>query len=113
MAVVEKKYTDSLTIIMKIDQMLGRNKRDVEELDGTLSCLSCLEYLSEPLTLVCGHSICKKCFGEHGDTRSKDSLVFCEECKIETKNNDLKDLKVMKLICDRYGKQRECIGKIT
>ena len=106
MAVIEKKYTDSLTIIMKIDQMLGRNKRDVEELDGTLSCLSCLEYLSEPLTLVCGHSICKKCFGEHGDTRSKDSLVFCEECKIETKNKQLKDSKFVNTLCAKFTLSR-------
>ena len=33
-----------------------------QPIESTLSCLSCLEYLSEPnqLTLVCGHSICNK-----------------------------------------------------
>ena len=91
MRVIENKYSDTLSIILKIDTVLQRNKKDVEELDGTLSCLSCLEYLKEPLTLICGHSICRGCFGQHGDTASKDSLVFCEECKIETKNKMLKE----------------------
>ena len=37
-------------------------KHNFKPIESTLSCLSCLEYLSEPdpLTLVCGHSICKK-----------------------------------------------------
>lgn len=39
-----------------------RLKHTFKPIESTLSCLSCLEYLSEPdpLTLVCGHSICKK-----------------------------------------------------
>lgn len=37
-------------------------KHTFKPIESTLSCLSCLEYLAEPdpLTLVCGHSICKK-----------------------------------------------------
>ena len=94
---------EELSLRRKLEGILTKNKKDVEELDSTLSCLSCLEYLKEPLVLVCGHSICTKCFGQHGDTASKDSLVFCEECKIETKNKALQKQPVMKLICDSYG----------
>ncbi len=62
--------------------------------EQALSCLSCLEFFKEPpLTLVCGHSICNHCFNKHSDPKSKDSLVFCEECKIETKNKQLRDSK--------------------
>ena len=52
--------------------------------------------------LCCGHSICSKCFRTHSDPNSKDSIVFCEECKIETKNKDLQDSQVIKILCDNY-----------
>lgn len=39
---------------------IAKMKKSFESIDTTLSCLSCLEYLQEPLTLVCGHSICLK-----------------------------------------------------
>lgn len=90
-----KKYQqvneDLERIKKEIIRILQKNRKNVETLDGTLSCLSCLEYLKDPLTLVCGHSICRTCFNTHSDPGSKDSLVFCEECKIETKNKLLKE----------------------
>ena len=75
----------------EIARILEKNSKNTADLDSTLSCLSCLEYLKDPLTLLCGHSICRSCFNEHSDPNSKDSLVFCEECKIETKNKALKE----------------------
>jgi hypothetical protein len=93
-------------------RILDRNTKPTADLDSTLSCLSCLEFLKQPQTLLCGHSICRKCFETHSDPKSKDSLVFCEECKIETKNKMLKEQQVMTLICDRYGTLRENVGKI-
>ena len=93
--------------------MTDKNVRDVEQLDSTLSCLSCLEYLKDPLTLNCGHSICRKCFTTHSDPSSKESLVFCEECKIETKNKMLKEQLVMRIICDKYGLSREHVKNIA
>lgn len=101
---VTQRLSDEQMLRSRIQTILARNKKDVEDLDSTLSCLSCLEYLQEPLVLICGHSICRSCFNTHSDPNSKDSLVFCEECKIETKNKMLKDQPVMTLICDRYGK---------
>ena len=74
-----------------LERILDQNSKKTATLDSTLSCLSCLEFLVDPLTLICGHSICKKCFSTHSDPNSKDSLVFCEECKIETKNKVLKE----------------------
>jgi hypothetical protein len=57
-----------------------------------------------PLTLLCGHSICSKCFRTHSDPKSADSLVFCEECKIETKNKSLRESKVVGDICSGFSK---------
>ena len=96
----------------EILRLLDKNTKSAADLDSTLSCLSCLEYLKNPQTLLCGHSICRKCFETHSDPKSKDSLVFCEECKIETKNKMLKEQQVMTLICDRYGTYRDNFKKI-
>ena len=93
-------------------KLLDRNGKNVESLVSTLSCLSCLSYLKDPQTLNCGHSICRTCFTTHSDPNSKDSLVFCEECKIETKNKLIKEMNVMKLICDNYGRQKETLDKL-
>jgi hypothetical protein len=62
------------------------DKEDSFLIERSLSCLSCLNFVDNPLTLLCGHSICKKCFEFHSDPSSKESLVFCEDCKLETKN---------------------------
>jgi len=79
------------TLNKEILRLMEKTAKQTEDLESTLSCLSCLEYLSDPLTLICGHSICRKCFTTHSDPSSQDSLVFCEECKIETKNKVLKE----------------------
>ena len=97
----------------EVKRILDKTRVNAEQLDSTLSCLSCLEYLVDPLTLNCGHSICRKCFETHSDPKSKDSLVFCEECKIETKNKLLKEQLVMRTICDKYGVQREAFQSLT
>lgn len=48
----------------------------------------------------------------HSDPKSKDSLVFCEECKIETKNKNLKESKVIVTICDKFSFTRQCIEEV-
>ena len=62
--------------------------------------------------LVCGHSICLKCFRTHSDPNSKDSIVFCEECKLETKNKELQDSKVIPILCENFIKTKACIDEI-
>lgn len=82
-------------------------------MESALSCLSCTEYLKDPMTLLCGHSICRKCFTTHSDPNSQESLVFCEECKLETKNKVLREMQVMVLICDKYHLQIDVNSRVT
>lgn len=81
-------------------------KQPIAIIEQTLSCLSCLEYLQAdkpPYTLKCGHSICNTCFNKHSDPNSKESLVFCEECKFETKNKDLqRDQQVIRVLTQKF-----------
>lgn len=101
----EKVENEKLAkIVSNIQSLYEKMKVGMQPIEQTLSCLSCLEYLSEPnpLTLICGHSICGKCFNQHSDPNSQDSLVFCEECKVESKNRQLRDSKVMKILTSKF-----------
>lgn len=54
-----QKKVEKLTQIKKgILDAITKMRKSLESIDATLSCLSCLEFLVEPLTLQCGHSIC-------------------------------------------------------
>ena len=50
----------------------------------------------------------------HSDPTSRDSIVFCEECKIETRNKELVESKVVLLIYDKFmvakTAARECLA---
>ncbi len=115
---IHKAGAEKLVQLRKILlDSLAALKHHTDQVSGTLSCLSCLEFLKcgpgsgmpMPLTLLCGHSICSKCFKTHSDPKSPDSLVFCEECKIETKNKALKESKVIGDICGGFGKIRTAL----
>ena len=126
----EQSKNDKLTgVTQGLQSLHEKMKVGFQPIESTLSCLSCLEYLAEPNphTLVCGHSICNKvsyqksfciapylyqycniflflfqCFNQHSDPKSQDSLVFCEECKIETKNKQLRESQVMKILTQKF-----------
>ncbi|XP_071362788.1 LON peptidase N-terminal domain and RING finger protein 3-like [Trachinotus anak] len=42
------------------------------------SCRICLSFLSEPVTLPCGHCFCKKCLER--ERKEKERPVLCKEC---------------------------------
>ena len=59
----ETLKNDTLTEVTQgLASLHEKMKVGFQPIESTLSCLSCLEYLSEPNphTLVCGHSICGK-----------------------------------------------------
>ena len=87
---------------------IGKMLIGLENIESTLSCLSCLSFLDDPLMLTCGHSICRACFTTHSDPKSRDSIVFCEECKLETKNKDLHPSQVIKILCTKYAYVKQC-----
>ena len=59
----EKKANDKLTNKCNgIESVFDKMKQGWMQMEQTLSCLSCLEFLGKdnPWTLICGHSICNK-----------------------------------------------------
>ncbi|CAH2315031.1 LON peptidase N-terminal domain and RING finger 3 isoform X1 [Pelobates cultripes] len=49
---------------------------------GILSCKGCRDFLWEPVTLVCGHTYCKKCLEDY---KGKDQ---CELCRVTLDQGD-------------------------
>lgn len=106
-----KEKLDNDNLSAKVKALLSIFEKFVMQMkpvESVLSCLSCVTFIEEPpMTLTCGHSICITCFTKHSDPNSKDSLVFCEECKLETKNKNMrKDSKFVFDLCKGVGGQR-------
>lgn len=97
-SLLEKQQSDFQTFKDTIIVTAKKMLKNFEPIESNLSCLSCLEFLEDPLMLICGHSICLKCFKTHSDPQSKDSIVFCEECRVETKNKELMESKVIEIL---------------
>ena len=120
---------------MQITDLLYKKKDATALMDRTLSCLSCLKMIgtlgneknltkgvydssmidaegTPCITLECGHSICKNCFETHSDPKSKESLVFCEDCHHETKNKNLRELKTFRNLSQSWKVLREAFVEI-
>lgn len=48
----------------------------------------------------------------HGDSGT-DSYVFCEQCKIKTKNTDLQTCKLLAEVSDKFNYSRKCADDIA
>ncbi|CAL8264153.1 unnamed protein product [Lota lota] len=54
------------------------------------SCRICLAFLFEPVTLPCGHSLCKKCL----ERANREKPVCCKECGDTSELNDVQRYRV-------------------
>lgn len=111
-AVMKRAVADLEKLKAQLGSALKSLKEASEETTNQLSCLSCLEFLKDPLMLICGHSICQNCLKTHSDPNSKDSIVFCEECKIETKNKDLHGSRVIEVLVEGHTVVRRELAEI-
>ena len=59
---LKDKVKEDERMRQEINRVLDKTGKNTEDLIGTLSCLSCLNYLKDPMVLKCGHSICNSCF---------------------------------------------------
>jgi len=81
----------------------------MDNLEMHLSCLSCSKLPPEQLMLICGHSICNDCISAHSDPKSKESIIHCEECGVETKNKQLVKSLCTKNLTLNYSKSKQLI----
>lgn len=54
------------------------------------SCRICLGFLFEPVTLPCGHSLCKKCL----EREEREKPVCCKDCSDTSKLNDVQSYRL-------------------
>ena len=107
-----KSQSDFSTFKEAIEVTAKKILKSYELIDSNLSCLSCLEFLEDPLMLIWGHSIWLKCFKTHSDPNSKDSIVFWEEWKVETKNKELMESKVIEILWDKFKAAKKSATEI-
>ncbi|CAL8358381.1 unnamed protein product [Merluccius merluccius] len=67
--------------------------------DDAWSCRACLGFLSEPVTLPCGHSLCRKCLKKRGETGETETEMEtpvrrCEECGDASEPDDVRGYRV-------------------
>uniref|UniRef100_A0A8C3T2T3 Zinc finger protein RFP-like n=1 Tax=Chelydra serpentina TaxID=8475 RepID=A0A8C3T2T3_CHESE len=86
----------------------------VREIQEETNCPICQEYLTDPVTIQCGHNFCWVCITQHCETwAEQDSdLLCCPSCRARIqkgalrKNNQLANIrhgKALDLFCDEDG----------
>uniref|UniRef100_A0A8D0BPM9 Uncharacterized protein n=1 Tax=Salvator merianae TaxID=96440 RepID=A0A8D0BPM9_SALMN len=54
------------------------------------TCPLCKDYLTDPLTLNCGHNVCRLCITKHRESIKKLGFFKCPFCKNKTPKKDLR-----------------------
>ncbi|XP_044840053.1 zinc finger protein RFP-like, partial [Mauremys mutica] len=94
----------------------------VREIQEETSCPICLEYLTDPVTIQCGHNFCRGCISQYCETwEEQDSdPLCCPSCRarirkgafqsnyqlanIEEKNKQMDFKQGKENLCERHGK---------
>ncbi|PWA24005.1 hypothetical protein CCH79_00018614 [Gambusia affinis] len=58
-------------------------KRGVQQ--EKISCSICLDPLTDPVTIPCGHSYCMNCIKDHWDGEDQRGIYSCPQCRKEFK----------------------------
>ncbi|XP_065271488.1 E3 ubiquitin-protein ligase TRIM39-like [Emys orbicularis] len=55
----------------------------IEKMLEEATCSICLEYLTEPVTIDCGHNFCRACITQYSEHRESESgtMILCPQCR--------------------------------
>ena len=64
----------------------------LERLDEEAICSICLEYMSEPVSVDCGHNFCRGCIGKHCQEKGlwNDTPFSCPQCRAPCRRSSLR-----------------------
>lgn len=64
----------------------------LERLDEEAICSICLEYMSEPVSVDCGHNFCRSCIGKHCQEKGlwNDTPFSCPQCRAPCRRSSLR-----------------------
>ncbi|NXK46788.1 TRI39 ligase, partial [Chauna torquata] len=66
--------------------------RALEQLQEEAVCSICLEYMSEPVSIDCGHNFCRGCIAKHCQEKGfwNDAPFFCPQCRAPCHRSSLR-----------------------
>ncbi|KYO21512.1 hypothetical protein Y1Q_0001699 [Alligator mississippiensis] len=66
---------------------LPRPGQDIQE---EIKCPICLEYLTDPVTLECGHNFCRACIGDYCEKWEEHESLECPVCRAKIQKGNLR-----------------------
>ncbi|CAM4637503.1 unnamed protein product, partial [Lepidochelys olivacea] len=60
----------------------------VESLQEEATCSVCLEYFTDPVTLECGHNLCRACIAQCWE--GPDTAASCPQCRETVQQRNLR-----------------------
>ncbi|CAM5097976.1 unnamed protein product [Natator depressus] len=53
------------------------------EIQDEAICSICLEYLTEPVTIACGHNFCRACVTQYSEEKGTGTPLTCPQCRAQ------------------------------
>uniref|UniRef100_A0A8C0H1L2 Zinc finger protein RFP-like n=1 Tax=Chelonoidis abingdonii TaxID=106734 RepID=A0A8C0H1L2_CHEAB len=78
----------------------------VQEIQEETKCPICLEYLTDPVTIHCGHNFCRGCITRHCETWTElgSALLCCPSCRARIPKGQLHFKPGNETLCERHSK---------
>uniref|UniRef100_UPI00398ECC64 zinc-binding protein A33-like n=1 Tax=Pristiophorus japonicus TaxID=55135 RepID=UPI00398ECC64 len=73
-----------------------------DNLSADLSCPICIDFFSEPVTLVCGHNFCKDCILATWTQSGQAGGISCPQCRQETGRLEVKANRLLANIVEGF-----------
>ncbi|XP_037769212.1 E3 ubiquitin-protein ligase TRIM39-like isoform X1 [Chelonia mydas] len=60
------------------------------EIQDEAICSICLEYLTEPVTMACGHNFCRACVTQYSEEKGTGTPLTCPQCRAQFQKGEFK-----------------------
>ncbi|XP_026513799.1 E3 ubiquitin-protein ligase TRIM39-like [Terrapene carolina triunguis] len=60
------------------------------DIEDDAICSICLEYLTEPVTIACGHNFCRACITQYCEEKGTGTPLTCPQCRAQFQKGEFK-----------------------